>query len=727
MKRALAGLLALCLAAPGPSFAGAAVKLAKIQAVQPKALDLRPVTLVSGLPSAAANESSLLAVPQNAAVSVPVAEAASLPQAEAPVQALGAVQAAAAALAAEPAQAAQVLDRTFDASFAGKGEPVAVPPSFRSQRGATFRPASLLRKGSYAALGFAAATLIPAIGRAQSEPYGQVATKYAPSTGFWVALGVLAGFVALIAATGLISKAVSKIRKIDSNEPDGGPELEPARPKPGAIIGIDPITGIPIREPATFSPSSVPVKQAPQKEAGKVFFDDVAGQDEAKAELKGIVDFLKNPDAYKSVNAKYRGPKGVLLFGPPGTGKTLMARAIANEAGIPFVQKKGSDFINTYVGTGANNIRAAFEEVRKQIKTKGGYGILFIDEIEAIGGARTGNGDRSEETRTINALLAEMDGFEKDNIIVIAATNLPESLDPALLRGGRFGRKIPVGLPDINGREAILKIHAREAKLDETADLNAVARQSPGLAGADLEQVMLDATEKAVTRGAKAIAMADLLAALDEFTIGKKRKLYMSPEDKRIISYHEAGHAIVSHLLPDADPVRKVTVIPHGLNALGFMQAMPEEEKILYSREWLVDRIAVALGGRVAEKMLTGRVFSGAQNDLQQATRIAKLMVMQFGMSDVVGHVSLDIEGQRPAVGGPLSEELKAKIDAEVRKIIDDALAKVRALLEANRPALDAMGAELMEKETLRFEDMERIIKGGAPPKAMSAAAGRPS
>jgi cell division protease FtsH len=357
-------------------------------------------------------------------------------------------------------------------------------------------------------------------------------------------------------------------------------------------------------------------------------------------------------------------------------------------------------------------VRQAFEEVRT--KAGGGPGILFIDEIDGVGQARggQGNGESAEDDRTLNALLAEMDGFQKDNIIVIAATNRPDKLDPALLRGGRFGLKVPVGLPDIDGREAILKVHVKDMKLDADVDLREVAKQTPGLAGADLEHIVLRASWLAGDQEAEAARMDHFLAAIDEMTIGQQRKLIMSEEEKQVVAYHEAGHALMSHLLPNADPVRKVTIVPHGLNSLGLMQALPEEEKHIQSRAWLLDRMAVALGGRAAEQLMTGEVYSGAQNDLEQATNIAKHMVIKFGMSEKIGPVAYDFEQAKSL---ELSEDLKQKIEAEVQKLVEEAQQRARQTLEAHRDTLEAMAKELREKETLRAEDIERLIPSNKP------------
>ncbi len=436
-----------------------------------------------------------------------------------------------------------------------------------------------------------------------------------------------------------------------------------------------------------------------------ITFADVAGQEDAKRELQKVVDYIKNPEPYNKLGAK--GFKGVLMFGPPGTGKTLIARAVAGEAGATFHETNGSEFVNTYVGKGPSNIRAAFAKARGDGKKPG---ILFIDEIDAVGKKRSDGDGNQEYENTLNALLAEMSSPENAKIVVIAATNRPELLDAALMRGRRFGLKVPVGLPDIQGREAILKVHSKNMPLASDGILAKVAELTPGLSGADLEEIINDAAMLAAERNGTDVNETDFRKAVERTTIGHERKLAMSVEEKKIVANHESGHALVAWLVPNGDQIRKITIVPHGLQALGLVQTLAAEEKHLYSKSWLEDRIAIALGGRVAEQMTTGETYSGAQNDFEQATRMARMMVMKFGMSEKVGHVSYDMDGERPAVGRAQSEKQRELIDAEVRRIIDEQTARVIKLLTDNRAYLDGMAGELMVKETLREDDLERLL-----------------
>jgi cell division protease FtsH len=434
-------------------------------------------------------------------------------------------------------------------------------------------------------------------------------------------------------------------------------------------------------------------------------FADVAGQDDAKRELQKVVDYIKNPEPYKKLGAK--GFRGVLMFGPPGTGKTLIARAVAGEAGATFHETNGSEFVNTYVGKGPSNIRAAFAKARGDGKKPG---ILFIDEIDAVGKKRSDGDGNQEYENTLNALLAEMSSPENDKIVVIAATNRPELLDAALMRGRRFGLKVPVGLPDIVGREAILKVHSKGMPLADVSIMAKVAELTPGLSGADLEEIINDAAMLAAERQGDTVTEQDFRKAVERQTIGHERKLVMSAVEKKIVANHESGHALVAWLVPNGDQIRKITIVPHGLQALGLVQTLSAEEKHLYSKSWLEDRIAIALGGRVAEQMTTGETYSGAQNDFEQATRMARMMVMKFGMSEKVGHVSYDMDGERPTVGRAMSEKQRELIDAEVRRILDEQTARVVQLLTDNRAYLDGMADELMTKETLREGDLARLL-----------------
>lgn len=468
------------------------------------------------------------------------------------------------------------------------------------------------------------------------------------------------------------------------------------------------------QEPSRFDPTPVQPSRPPRlaRDSDKrpepskgITFAEVAGQDEAKRELRKVVDFLKNPERYKKLGAK--GFKGVLLFGPPGTGKTLMARAVAGEANATFVDAKGSDFVNKYVGVGPDNIRKIFSQARGDGKKPG---ILFIDEIDAVGKKRSDGDGNQEYENTLNALLAEMSAEHNANVVVMAATNRPELLDAALMRGRRFGLKVPVGLPDVEGREAILKVHAKGMPMEEEGILRKVAELTPRLSGADLEEIINDAAMLAAERNAEAVSLADFRRAVDRQTIGHERKLAMSDAEKRVVAYHESGHALTAWLLPNADAIRKITIVPHGLQALGLVQTVSEEERFMYSKSWLEDRIAVALGGRIAEELTQGEIYSGAQNDLEQATRIARMMVMKFGMSGRVGHVSYDMDGERPTVGRAMSERQRRIIDEEVRRILDEQTARVRRLLTENREVLESLSRALIEKETLREKDLDGLL-----------------
>ncbi|HAZ06979.1 MAG TPA: cell division protein FtsH [Elusimicrobia bacterium] len=469
----------------------------------------------------------------------------------------------------------------------------------------------------------------------------------------------------------------------------------------------------------TPSPSTSPspgsgAKQSARRttEAGDVIitFEDVAGQDEAKNELKKVVDYIKFPQRYRKLGVKRL--RNVLLFGPPGTGKTLISRAVAGEAGANFHEVDGSSFVNTYVGKGPANIREAFDKARGD-GTK--PGILFIDEIDAVGKKRgAGNEGNQEYENTLNALLSEMSSPKNKTITVIAATNRPELLDPALMRGGRLGLKVPVGLPDVAGREAILKLHMQDMSLAADVGPRQIAELTPGLSGADLEEIVNDAAMLAGERPeAVEVTVADFRKAVDRQTIGHERRLVMSALEKKVIANHESGHALVARLVPNGDQIRKITIIPHGLQTLGLVQTMNAEEQYIYSQSWLEDRIAIALGGRVAEQLTTKESYSGARNDFEQATRLARRMVMKFGMSKIIGSVSYDMEGEPPAAGRALSQRQMRLIDNEVQRIIQEQQVRVVKLITQYRKHLDAMAGELMEKETLREGDVERLL----PPK----------
>ena len=451
----------------------------------------------------------------------------------------------------------------------------------------------------------------------------------------------------------------------------------------------------------------------------KVTFADVAGVDEAKEELHEIVDFLKNPAKFQALGARI--PKGLLLMGAPGTGKTLLARAIAGEAGVPFFSLSGSDFVEMFVGVGASRVRDLFTQAKKQTPS-----IIFMDEIDAVGrhrGAGLGGG-HDEREQTLNQLLVEMDGFDpKINIIVIAATNRPDILDPALLRPGRFDRQVVLDKPDLNGRRAILKIHIKDKKLASDVDLDILARRTPGFTGADLANLLNEAAILAARANKTEINMEEMEEAVDRTIAGpEKKSRVISDKEKSIIAYHEVGHAILSKLLPNADPVHKVSVLPRGL-ALGYTLQLPIEDKYLVSKSEVLDQITVLLGGRVAEETIFNEVTSGAHNDLSRATELAKRMVCEFGMSDL-GPRTFGKKDRQIFLGRDIaemkdySEETADSIDKEVRSIINKCYDKAKDLITKNKSKLDNIAKELREKETLEGEDLERLLKDVAPEKA---------
>ncbi|MEK7232249.1 MAG: AAA family ATPase [Elusimicrobiota bacterium] len=469
--------------------------------------------------------------------------------------------------------------------------------------------------------------------------------------------------------------------------------------------------------PEESKPIGVPVKKSARRttDAGDIIitFDDVAGQEEALNELKKVVAFIKSPERYRKLGVKRL--RNVLLFGPPGTGKTLIARAVAGEAGANFHEVDGSSFVNTYVGKGPDNIREAFNKARGDGKTSG---ILFIDEIDAVGKKRgAGNEGNQEYENTLNALLNEMSIPKNKTVTVIAATNRPELLDPALMRGGRLGLKVPVGRPDVAGREAILKLHMQDMALAADVSPRLLAELTPGLSGADLEEIVNDAAMIAGERpDAAEVTVSDFRKAVDRQTIGHERRLVMSAFEKQVVANHESGHALVAKLVPNGDQIRKITIIPHGLEALGLVQTMDAVERHMYSKSWLEDRIAITLGGRVAEQLTTGEAYSGAANDFETATLIARRMVMKFGMSKIIGPVSYDMEGERPAAGRALSQRQMELIDDEVSRIIQEQQARVVKLIGDYRAHLDATAAELMTQETLREDDVERLLPARLKP-----------
>jgi cell division protease FtsH len=464
------------------------------------------------------------------------------------------------------------------------------------------------------------------------------------------------------------------------------------------------------------------------KDTPKVTFDDVAGIESALDELREIKEFLENPQRFQAIGAKI--PKGVLLYGPPGTGKTLTARAIAGEAGVPFFSISGSDFVEMFVGVGASRVRDLFEQAKANAPA-----IIFIDEIDAVGrhrGAGLGGG-HDEREQTLNQLLVEMDGFDvRSNVILIAATNRPDILDPALLRPGRFDRQIVIDRPDLIGREAILAVHARGKPLADDVSLSVLARSTPGFTGADLANLINEAALLAARRGLSVITMAELQESIERVIAGPERRTrLMSEREKRIVAYHEAGHAIVGHALPNADPVHKITIIPRG-QALGFTMQLPTEDKYLIARGELIDRLAVMLGGRVAEEIKIGDVTTGAGDDIRKATATAKEMVTQYGMSETLGPVTLGQRDAQPFLGRELghqadySDEVASRIDAEVRRLIDEAHDEALEILAENDDVLEALTEKLLEVETVDGELLAEVFAPirRRPSRALSAPEG---
>ncbi len=448
----------------------------------------------------------------------------------------------------------------------------------------------------------------------------------------------------------------------------------------------------------------------------KVNFKDVAGADEAKQELQEVVEFLKHPKKYNELGARI--PKGVLLFGPPGTGKTLLAKAVAGEAGVPFFSISGSDFVEMFVGVGASRVRDLFEQAKKNAPC-----IVFIDEIDAVGrqrGAGLGGG-HDEREQTLNQLLVEMDGFAaNEGIIIIAATNRPDILDPALLRPGRFDRQIVVDKPDVRGRLAILKVHAKGKPVGADVDLDILARRTPGFTGADLANLVNEAALLAARRDKHKIEMIELEEAIERVIAGPERKSHiMSDEEKRLTAYHEGGHTLVGMMLEHADPVHKVTIIPRG-RAGGYTLMLPKEDRNYATRSELMDRIKVAMGGRVAEEVVLQEISTGASQDIKQASRIVRSMVMEYGMSNVLGPVSYgegsdhqvflgrDFNNQRN-----YSEEVASEIDKEVRRITEDAYASCRTIIRENRDKLELIAQALIERETLTAKELEELLDTG--------------
>jgi len=446
-------------------------------------------------------------------------------------------------------------------------------------------------------------------------------------------------------------------------------------------------------------------------------FADVAGADEAIAELEEIKDFLADPGKYALLGAKI--PKGVLLYGPPGTGKTLLARAVAGEAKVPFYSISGSDFVEMFVGVGAARVRDLFTQAKANAPA-----IIFVDEIDAVGrqrGAGMGGG-HDEREQTLNQLLVEMDGFEANGqVILIAATNRPDVLDPALLRPGRFDRQIPVERPDLKGREDILKVHAKDKPISKEIELIAYARRTPGFTGADLANVLNEAALLTAREGLKTISNSQLDEAIDRVMAGPQRKSrLMSEEERRVTAYHEAGHALVAHALPHTDPVHKITIMPRG-RALGYTMVLPDDDKYSTTRNQLLDQLAYSLGGRAAEELIFHDPSTGASNDIEKATALARAMVTQYGMTEAIGAIKLGADSSAPFMGRDYghqrdySENLAAVVDAEIRKLIEKAHHEAYEILEANRSILDEMVLQLLERETLNKEEIAEIFAKVTP------------
>lgn len=447
----------------------------------------------------------------------------------------------------------------------------------------------------------------------------------------------------------------------------------------------------------------------------KVSFKDVAGAEEAKQELEEVVEFLKNPGKFTTIGAKI--PKGVLLAGPPGTGKTLLAKAVAGEAGVPFFTISGSDFVEMFVGVGASRVRDLFTQAKKNAPC-----IIFIDEIDAVGrqrGAGLGGG-HDEREQTLNQLLVEMDGFgANEGIITIAATNRPDILDPALLRPGRFDRQVIVGRPDLRGREAILKVHARNKPLADDVDLKTIAKKTPGFTGADLNNLLNEAALLAARLNKKVITMAEVEEASEKVSMGPERRSHIvSEKDRKLTAYHESGHAIVAHLLPHADPVHKVTIIPRGA-AGGYTMMLPTEEQNYKTKSQLLADIRVALGGRIAEALILDEISTGASGDLQSVTNTARAMVTRWGMSDELGPIVFGEQQEQVFLGKNLghernySEEIAAKIDAEIHRIVEEAYKDVTKLLSDNEKFLHDMANALLEEETIDAKAVDNLYKYG--------------
>jgi cell division protease FtsH len=456
----------------------------------------------------------------------------------------------------------------------------------------------------------------------------------------------------------------------------------------------------------------------------KVSFADVAGVDEAEQELKEIVEFLKNPRKYTTLGGRI--PKGVLLVGPPGTGKTLLARAVAGEAKVPFFSLSGSEFVEMFVGVGAARVRDLFSQAEQKAPC-----IIFIDELDALGRARVQSpmGSHEEREQTLNQLLAEMDGFDsRKAIIIMAATNRPEVLDPALLRPGRFDRQVLVDKPDVKGREEVLRIHTKQVKLSPAVDLRVVAARTAGFAGADLANLVNEAALLAARKDKTAVEMSDFDEAIDRLIAGLEKKRVMSSKEREIVAYHESGHAIVATVIPGMDPVHKISIVQRGFGALGYTMQLPLEDRYLMQRQDLLNQLAVLLGGRTAEELALGEISTGAQNDLQRATDIARAMVTEWGMSDALGAVNYDGHKRNKFLDIPLgpergnyAEDTARLIDTEVKRIMTDAHTRARTILTDNRDMLEKVTRQLLEEEVMEGDTLRRIL--GIPPSALTGPA----
>ena len=450
----------------------------------------------------------------------------------------------------------------------------------------------------------------------------------------------------------------------------------------------------------------------------KITFKDVAGIDEAKEELKEVIQFLKDPKKFQKLGGRI--PKGVLLVGPPGCGKTLLAKAVAGEAEVPFFSLSGSDFVEMFVGVGASRVRDLFEQAKKAAKIQGRGCIIFIDEIDAVGRQRFAGigGGHDEREQTLNQLLVEMDGFETDvGVIVMAATNRPDVLDPALLRPGRFDRHVVIDAPDIKGREAILKVHSRKLKLADGVDLTVIAKQTPGFSGADLENLCNEAALLAARQDKEAVTVIELQEAMERVVAGPQRKSRIMPKkEKEIIAYHESGHAMLHLFLDHVDPLHKVSIIPRGVAALGYTMPLPIEDRYTHSRSELLDRICAYFGGMAAEELVLNEITTGAQNDLEMATKITRRMVTEFGMSERIGHITLSRPAGPVFLGRDLaehkdySEDMATAVDAEIKRILEEQYARAKKILSDNLEKVKIVAKLLLEKEVLDAAEVKTAI-----------------